>query len=55
MEGLSTLEAKMLAAKEALLKYTEQKIALDRERYRQLVARAKKSEAEFLAAVRNSR
>ena len=54
-DDLPTLESKMLAAKEALLNYTEQKRTLDRDRYRQLAARVKKSEAEFLAALREAR
>lgn len=54
-EDLFNLESKMLAAKEALLNYTEQKSALDRDRCRQLVARVKKSETEFLTALRDAR
>ena len=54
-DDLSALESKMLAAKEALLNYTEQRETLDRERYRHLVARVKKSETEFLAALREAR
>lgn len=50
-EDLSTLESKMLAAKDALLEYTEQHNTIDRDRYRRLVTRVKKSEAEFLAAL----
>lgn len=54
-EDLFNLESKMLAAKEALLNYTEQKSALDRDRCRQLVARVKKSETEFLTSLRDAR
>ena len=54
-DDLSALESKMLSAKDALLSYTEQKSTLDRDRYRQLVARVKKFEAEFLAALREAR
>jgi hypothetical protein len=54
-EDLYALESKMLAAKEALLTYTEQKTALDRDRYRRLVERVKRSEAKFLAALYEAR
>jgi hypothetical protein len=48
---LEATEAKMNSAKEALLRYVEAGTSLDRDRYRQLVARVKKAEAEFMEAV----
>jgi hypothetical protein len=50
----SPLSKHECAAKETLLNYTEQKGALERDRHRRLVACVKKSEAEFLAAFRDS-
>lgn len=44
-------EAKMNIAKDALLNYVESRTALDRDRYRRLVARVKKAEAEFMKAI----
>ncbi len=44
-------EAKMIAAQEALLRYTEQTAHIDPERYHRLVARYKRAEAEFKKAV----
>ena len=53
-EQIETAEAKMNAAKDALLKYTEQQATIDHDRYRQLVSRLKKAEAEFLQALSES-
>ncbi len=50
-QSVEAAEAKMLAAKEALLGYVEGRDALDRDDYRRLVARVKKAEAEFLEEV----
>ena len=50
MEQVEAAEAKMNNAKEALLNYVESRKALDRDRYRRLVAQAKKAEAQFLKA-----
>lgn len=51
MEQVEAAEAKMNAAKEALLHYVESRKALDRDLYRRLVAHVKKTETEFLKAV----
>ena len=53
MSEIAAAEAKMIRAKEALLKYVEQRKALDGDQYRKLVTRVKKTEAEFLAVVMN--
>ncbi len=50
-EDVTTAESKMIAAKEALLAYTEQSAHIDPERYRRLVARFKRAEAAFKQAV----
>lgn len=49
-EEFEAAEARMNAAREALLAYVEQRKALDADEYRRLVARVKKAEAEFLRA-----
>ena len=49
-EELATAEAKMNDARQALLDYVSQRASLDRDQYRRLVARVKKSQAAFLRA-----
>jgi len=44
-------EARMNAAREALLSYVEQREGLDPGQYRRLVARVKRAEADFMKAV----
>jgi hypothetical protein len=51
MEEVEAAEAKMNAAKDALLKYIEEQKAIDRNRHRQLVAQLKKAQADFLRAI----
>ena len=51
MEQVEAAEAKMNAAKDALLKYIEKREALDRNECRRLVASFKKAQAEFLKAI----
>ena len=51
LEEIEAAEAKMNRAKEALLTYVESRGAIDRDRYRRLLARFKKTEADFLKAV----
>jgi len=51
MEEVEAAEAKMNAAKEALLNYVEGRKSLDRDRHRRLVARLKKAQADFLNAI----
>jgi hypothetical protein len=53
MDDIETAEAKMNAAREALLKYVEQRKSLDGEHYRRLATRVKKAEAEFMRAAYN--
>jgi len=48
MDEVEAAEAKMNEAKEALLKYIEGRKSIDRERHTRLVARVKKTQAEFL-------
>jgi len=48
MEEVEAAEAKMNAAKDALLKYIEKRESIDRERHARLLARVKKAQAEFL-------
>jgi hypothetical protein len=50
MENTEAAEAKMNAAREALLQYVERPGTRDRDEYRRLVARVKKAEAEFMRA-----
>ena len=47
MERLEAAEARMNAAREALLAYIEKRESLDRDHHRRLLARLKKAEAEF--------
>lgn len=51
MEEVEAAEARMDAAKNELLRYIESQKTIHRERYQQLVARVKKSQAEFLQAI----
>ena len=51
MEEVEAAEAKMNAAKDALLKYIEGRQAIDRDRHQRLVAQLKKAQAEFLKAI----
>ncbi len=48
---VESAEAKMNAAREALLSYVERVKVVDREEYRRLVTRVKKIEQEFMRAV----
>jgi len=50
VEDAEATEAKMNAAKDALLDYISRRKSLDRDQYRLLVARVKKAEAAFLKA-----
>jgi hypothetical protein len=47
-EQIEAAEARMSAARDALLTCVEKGLLLDQEQYRRLVARVKKTEAEFL-------
>lgn len=47
MEEVEVAEARMNAAKDALLNYIEARESIDRDQYRCLLARVKKTEAEF--------
>jgi hypothetical protein len=51
MEQVEASEARMNAAREALLSYIEQRKSLERDRYQRLLARVKKAEAEFQKTV----
>ncbi len=51
MEEVEAAEARMNAAKDALLDYVEQRKAIHRDQHRRLVARLKKAQAEFLRAI----
>ena len=51
MEEVESAEAKMNAAKEALLSYIEGRRPVDRDDHRRLLARLKISEQEFMKAV----
>jgi len=51
MEEVEAAEAKMNAAKDALLNYIEGREAIDRDRHRRLLAQLKKTQAEFLRAI----
>jgi hypothetical protein len=51
MEEVEASEAKMNAAKDALLHYIEEREAIDQDRHRRLVAQLKKAQADFLKAV----
>ncbi len=54
MSDIATAEAKMAAAREALLKYVEQRKQLDGDHYRQLVAEVKRAEAQFMRQVNDA-
>jgi hypothetical protein len=49
---LEAAEARMNTAKENLLHYIEKHQTIDRNRHRQLIARLKKAQAEFLSQSR---
>jgi len=51
LEEVESAEAKMNAAKEALLSCIERGKVMDHDQYRRLVARVKKAERDFMAAV----
>ncbi len=51
MEEVEAAEAKMNAAKDALLDYVEKRKTIDRDHHRRLVARLKKAQADFLRAI----
>lgn len=51
LEKVERAEAKMTAAKEALLSYIEGRKPVDRNDHRRLVARLKKTEQEFMKAM----
>lgn len=50
-ENVEAAEARMNAAKDALLNYVESAETLDHDRYLRLVARVKRAEAEFMKAL----
>jgi hypothetical protein len=50
-QEVQATEAKMNAAKDALLNYIEERQAIDRDRHQRLVAQLKKAQAEFLRAI----
>lgn len=50
-QNVEAAEAKMNAAKDALLKYVESGDSLEHDHYSRLVARVKRAEAEFLKAL----
>jgi len=51
MEQVEAAEAKMSAAKDALLDYVESRETLDADEYRRLVARVKRAEREFMKTI----
>lgn len=51
MEEVEAAEAKMNAAKDALLKYIEERQAISHDHHRRLVAQLKKAQADFLKAI----
>jgi hypothetical protein len=51
VEEVERAEAKMTAAKEALLSYIEGRTPLDRNDHRRLAARLKKTEEDFMKAI----
>ena len=51
LEEVEAAEARMNAAKDELLKYVEKQNTIHRDKHRQLVARLKKAQAEFLKAI----
>lgn len=50
-EQVESAEAKMNAAKEALLSYMERAKPIERDQHRRLLARVKKAESEFMKAI----
>ncbi len=50
-EEVESAEARMNAAKEALLSYVEGAKPIDRDQHRRLLARLKRAEEEFMKAV----
>ena len=50
-ENVEAAEAKMNAAKDALLKYVESGDSVDHDHYSRLVARVKRAEADFMKAL----
>ncbi len=50
-EKVESAEAKMNAAKEALLTYIEKAKPIDRDQHRRLLARMRKAEQEFMTAI----
>ena len=50
-EEVESAEARMNAAREALLSYIERVKKIDRDQYGRLVARVKKAEGEFMKAI----
>ena len=51
LEEVEATEAKMNAARDALLNYIEGRVSIDRDQHRRLVARLKKAQADFLKAI----
>jgi len=51
IEEVEAAEAKMNAAKDALLNYIGAREAIDRDRHRRLVAQLKEAQADFLKAI----
>jgi len=51
MEDVEAAEARMNAAKDALLKYVERRKQLDGDEYRRLVAHLKKAQTAFFDAI----
>ena len=49
-EEVEAAEAKMNAAKDALLNYIEGREVIDRERHRRLLAKLQKAQSDFLKA-----
>ena len=50
-EEVESTEAKMNAARDALMDYIERRQAIDRDLYRRLTAQLKKAQADFLRAI----
>jgi hypothetical protein len=51
VEEVESAEAKMNAAKGALLAYLERRKSIDRDQHRRLLARLKRAEEEFMKVV----
>lgn len=51
MEEVEAAEARMNAAKDALLNYIEERKAIDHDHHLRLVARLKKAQGDFLKAI----